>query len=446
MSLKSDILILGATGYIGRLVTRYLCIHPQRRKFKFALGARSPLKLRDLLEDLSLQNDSTIDLIQVDVTRQPEVEKAVMSTRVIVNTVGPYWLLGTLVVAACAKHGVHYVDLTNETVWIKDIIQGYDFTASKSGAIIVPSCGFNSIPSDISVHLSSKTLKSLPTPLEIGSSVTAHKLRLRGGISGGMINSILTVLEGIAKKGLKDLISDYSISPVVGHPSPRLRLYYKLLVPGTIPSKLKGAYFFMSPVNKAMVQRTFGLLELEARTSNTKEIQSGRYGPAFVYEEFMIMSGTVPAILFTMVFVAGVLLLVVLQPVYFVVKKFLPQSGDGPSDEDMQRGLMVTTNISKSASDPPVYVKSVIKGNGDPVYLLSAIMISESALSLILPQPLEKSAPQEVKASAFPRLTYRRGGILTPMTAFGDILIKRLEVTGRFEFSSSTVAKDNVKT
>ncbi|KAJ3573700.1 hypothetical protein NP233_g2257 [Leucocoprinus birnbaumii] len=438
MPATSDILVLGATGFTGRLITRYLSVHPQRSGFKLAVGARSPAKLKAVLGELDLQNDETIGLVQVDVTKPAEVEKAVQSTRVIINTVGPYWRWGTPVVSACAKHGVHYVDLTGETVWIKSIIQNYDFIANKSGAIIVPSCGYDSVPSDVSAYLSNKTLKSLPTPLNVGESMTAHQLK--GGFSGGTINSFMTALEDIPSKELKESSVDYSISPVAGPKPPRPQLYYNLPVPGSRP--FKGAFFFMEPTNKALVQRTFGLLELEARTSNSKEAQLGRYGPEFVYDEFMVMPGVISAVSFTVVFLTGFLALAFVQPIRWLAKKFLPKSGEGPSDEAMQTGFMIATNISKSTSQPPVCVKSVMKGRGDPGYLLTAIMISESALSLVIPFNAKESAPEAARAE-LPLLSRRGGGIFTPMTAFGDVLIKRLEATDRFEFSSTVVSEDD---
>lgn len=91
----------------------------------------------------------------------------------------------------------------------------YDFAASKSGAIIIPSCGYDSIPSDVSAYLSNKTLKSMPSPLNVGSSVTAHKVR--GGISGGTISTMMTVFEDVPRKNFRQSTTDYSISP--GPPS-----------------------------------------------------------------------------------------------------------------------------------------------------------------------------------------------------------------------------------
>lgn len=91
----------------------------------------------------------------------------------------------------------------------------YDFAASKSGAIIIPSCGYDSIPSDVSAYLSNKTLKSMPSPLNVGSSVTAHKAK--AGISGGTISTMMTAFESVPRKDFRQSSNDYSISP--GPPS-----------------------------------------------------------------------------------------------------------------------------------------------------------------------------------------------------------------------------------
>ena len=97
MSEKSDILLLGATGFTGNLITRYLSVHPQRSQFSLSLGARSPKKLKTLVDKLNL-SESSVKLVQVDVTNEEDVERAVRGTRVVINTVGPYWLWGTPVV------------------------------------------------------------------------------------------------------------------------------------------------------------------------------------------------------------------------------------------------------------------------------------------------------------------------------------------------------------
>lgn len=133
-----DILLLGATGniiplfvwsfsfthvhqgYTGRLIARYLATHAQRTAFSFGLAARSDSKLKGLLRENADLKD--VPTFVVDVTNADDVDKAVQRARVIINAVGPYWRWGTPVVRACVRHGRHYVDLTGEAPWVRDII------------------------------------------------------------------------------------------------------------------------------------------------------------------------------------------------------------------------------------------------------------------------------------------------------------------------------------
>ena len=107
MSDKSDVLVLGATGFTGNLITSYLSTHSQRSQFSLALGARSPKKLKALVQNLNL-SESSVKLVQVDVTNEADVERAVRSTRVVINTVGPYWLWGTPVVRCVSQQVYKY--------------------------------------------------------------------------------------------------------------------------------------------------------------------------------------------------------------------------------------------------------------------------------------------------------------------------------------------------
>ncbi|KAG6899461.1 hypothetical protein C0993_010140 [Termitomyces sp. T159_Od127] len=375
-----DIVVFGATGFTGRLITRYLASHPQFNQglFSFAIAARSQSKLHALVQEFKIP--SSIDTIQVDVTDYRSVEVAVRSARVVINTVGPYWRWGTPVVKACANNGVHYVDLTGESVWIKDIINQFDYLATKTGAIIVPSCGYDSVPSDISAYLSNKTLKAYGD-YDVATSVSGQKVQ--GGVSGGTLNTIFTILGDIPRDKLRESAKDYSLSPVMGGVSPMFKFLYKQLIPGDTP--VFGSFFLMAPGNKKLVQRTFGLLELRTIMAT----QSG--------------SSTEAA-------------------------QLAKRERYGPS----------------STSTPPVHVKTVFKGDRDPGYALTAIMIAESALSLLLP-PISKPAPPS-KASSLPEGLpdlAKKGGILTPMTAFGDVLITRLVDTGRFAYETRVVGQES---
>jgi len=442
-STQTDIILLGATGFTGQYITRYLAAHPQFKQglFSFSIAARSQSKLHTLVQQLSLP--PTINTIQVDITDEANLEKLVRGTTVIINAVGPYWSWGSPVVRACARNGVHYVDLTGETVWIREIIEKYHYAATKTGAIIVPSCGLDSIPADLSAFLGNKTLK-LYGQFDVGLSTTAYKMR--GYISGGTWSTAITILEDVPKEKRQDSRVDYALSPVIGGTRPQFRLFYDLHIPGERPTL--GSFFFMQPTNRSLVQRTFGLLELQALEENNRShsstslAQKERYGPTFAYDEFFVMRSKTSSFFLTVSFVIGLALMAYVAPFRWIVK-FITKSGSGPSDEDLQKGFFSATNLTVSTSTPPINVKTVIKGNGDPGYLLSSIMVSESALSLLLPPPSKTTSNSASAAStSFPEglpALARKGGILTPVTAFGDMLVTRLEETGRFEFESRIV-------
>ncbi|KAG5644513.1 hypothetical protein DXG03_008255 [Asterophora parasitica] len=446
-SAKTDVVVFGATGFTGRLTTRYLSKHPQFQKglFSIAIAARSQSKLHSLIQELELP--PSIGTLQLDVTDYQSVEAAVKSARVVINTVGPYWTWGTPVVKACATHGVHYVDLTGEGVWIRDIINKFDYLATKTGAVIVNSCGYDSVPSDASAFLSNKTLKAHGA-YDVGSSVTAH--RVRGGFSGGTVSTMITSLENVPSEKLRETI-DYSLSPVKGPALPRFQFSYTQSIPGE--RSVFGGFFFMQPTNRKLVQRTFGLLELQAQnaetpgsSANVQTARRERYGPAFAYDEFLVMPSRLSSIIFSTTFAIGIGLLALVAPIRWLFKKFAPKPGTGPTDEAMNKGFFVATNHTISTSTPPVHVKSVIKGDRDPGYALTAIMIAESALSLVLPpvsaNPTAKSAslPEGLPALA------RKGGVLTPMSALGDVLLTRLVDTGHFSIESYVVGEGSAET
>ncbi|TFK63996.1 hypothetical protein BDN72DRAFT_901918 [Pluteus cervinus] len=493
-SKSSDILLLGATGYTGRLVTRYLVTHPQKHLFSLLLGARSTSKLDGLLKELQvdLSEVGGVKIKQVDVTNEKEVERVVRGVRVVINTVGPYAKWGTPVVRACAKHGVHYVDLTGETFWIKEVINEFDYLASKTGAIIVPSCGMDSIPSDISAFLSNQTLRSLPDGpnYEIKSSITGHKVK--GGVSGGTLATAIYALENVDKKRLRDGDIPYALSPAPGLQRFGFRLLYDLTFPGLKPLKLVGSWFFMSNPNRAIVERSQGLLEyhsivagapsnngsgdvdddgdgdhLGGTSAIAQELRTTKYGKNFRYDEFMVMSSKVTAFMVISTFLVGVGLFILVPPVRWLVMKILP-AGEGPSERALRSGYLVSTNRTEAYNESSskdkkkkreaVIVKSVIRGKGDPGYFLTSIMLSESALCLLLPSTTStsstttssKSSISSLTRSSWPLYAQARrklpvlaregGGVFTPATAFGSVLVERLRATGRFEFESGCEA------
>ncbi|KAK0212332.1 Saccharopine dehydrogenase-domain-containing protein [Desarmillaria ectypa] len=421
MSKKTDILVLGATGITGRQTVRYLCSHPQRSSFTFSIAGRRKDALNAIVAEFSLPESVTV--LQVDVMKPDQVEAAVKTTKVVINTVGPYWTYGTPVVRACVQNGIHYVDLTGEPFWVKDIIQEFDYFATKTGSIIVPTCGMDCIPSDLCVYLGSKTLQS-----PIDNSTTAW--HFDGTASGGSLATIFTMIEDVPQLKLRWAMSNHALSPIVGVPQKQpFKLVRKLHIPFS-DETLVGGQWFMSNVDRAIVQRTWGLLEydaiqarLEGDLERSEAAEKARYGPQFTYDELSIRPNVVVA--------AVASLSLVLSLIRFIIKKLLRKPGEGPTDAEVELGGLDLVNITRSGS---TYAKTTFKGQGDPGYLLSCIMVAEAALCLLHPETIRPFA--------------RRGGILTPASAMGDALMERLNATGRFEIESVVLkgGQDNKKT
>ncbi|KAJ2918003.1 hypothetical protein MD484_g2368, partial [Candolleomyces efflorescens] len=452
---KKDILLLGATGFMGRIITKYLCAHVQKEHFTVALGARSLDKLEKMVQELGVK-EKVDEFVKVDVGSPESVERAVKNARVVINVVGPYWTWGTPVVAACVKHGVHYVDLTGETPWIRKIVLEYHHAATQSGAIIVPSCGYDSIPSDIVPWLANKTLKAYVaanrpgTPfVGLGTSLSAQKHK--GGISGGTLASLITGLEDCPPEARREGRKPYSISPFIGRKQPGPRFIYELVIPGA--KSIIGGFWVMRNTNVWLVQRTFGLFESRAHevhasgtaTEEEKaEADKARYGPDFVYDEFLQTKSKLSAFVMSACLVVTFTLLTFVRPVRALVKKFGLQSGEGPSEEAMKKGYFEITNITTAGefTESPITVQTVVTGKGDPGYQLTGVMISESALSLLLPVhnwDVAQEKPAEIRRTT---PFAKQGGVLTPMTAFGEDLVNRFCTTSLFTFASY-VLEDN---
>ncbi|PSS06495.1 hypothetical protein PHLCEN_2v3697 [Hermanssonia centrifuga] len=422
-----DILVLGATGYTGRLIARYLNAHPERSSFTFGIAGRSKSKLASLKQELNLGD--SVQVFHVDVTKQSDVDEVVKATKVVINTVGPYWRWGTPVVKACAEQGKHYVDLAGEQHWIQDIIIELDYLASKTHAIIVPASGFDSVPSDLAVHLSNKTLKALSgSDTDIEESVSAFKLA--GTISGGTVQSILSAVTEVPREKMRIAMLDHALSTALKGPrSPPPKLWYTL--PFSYPT-IYGGLFMMASGNKAIVQRSWGLNENRSTNPETvsQDARIHAYGPKFKYTEFMVMPGKLSSIMLSLGLALSMVCLLI-PPFRWLFTKLMPQSGEGPTERQLKDGYFHLTNVTSSVaspSKPQTHVRTVVHGQGDPGYLLTSIMIAESALAILLSHSELPQAAQE-------------GGVLTPSTALGDVLLKRLESTGRFTFESEVIIR-----
>ncbi|KAF8913286.1 Saccharopine dehydrogenase-domain-containing protein, partial [Mucidula mucida] len=395
------------TGITGRQTIKYLQNHPDRDTFTFSIAGRSEEKLKALVSELSLPDD--VNVLIVDVKNDEQIEAAVKTAKVVLNTVGPFWLYGSPVVAACVRNGVHHVDVDGETHWIKWIITAFDHAATNTGAIIVPSCGLESLPSDIVAFLGHKTVNA-----PISKSTTAYDWML-AGFTGGSMATMLAEHQVVPPAFLKLSKDSYSLSPMVGVPPDPPKSLYTLQVPHTKEVIVGGRNLFAA-IDTSLVHRSWGLLEYDSVHRDTDAARNARYGPQFQYEEFQPASSRAKALMLSLSHAlnGAILPTVINSPLVHLLKALLPKPGDGPKDEDMHKGHIDLVNVTSSA-DGTIHAKTTFKAKGDG-YFLSSVMLSECALALLHPETLPEMA--------------LRGGVLTPATACGEAIVKRLKLRG----------------
>ncbi|KAI0800123.1 hypothetical protein C8Q74DRAFT_393402 [Fomes fomentarius] len=200
----------------------------------------------------------------------------------------------------------------------------------------------------------------------------------------------------------------------------------------------------MASMNRSIVQRSFGLNEFAsafaralygAEPAGAIEAVAARqatYGPQFRYAEYSVVGSWFQTVWFSLITQWSIALLSTFPPIRWFVKTFGTKPGAGPSEEEMEGGRMLVTNYTQSATSPDIVVKSVMRGDADPGYLLTSYIVVECALALVLDD------------AALPPLAHL-GGILTPATALGEVLVKRLENTGRIRFESEVVHSEGVE-
>ncbi|NDE01864.1 MAG: saccharopine dehydrogenase, partial [Gammaproteobacteria bacterium] len=211
MTAQFDVLVFGATSFVGQILCRYLTERTaQGTALSWAMAGRSRTKLESVRKSLG-DAAASVPLLVADAADEPALRELVARTRVVVSTVGPYALYGEPLVRACVEAGVDYCDLTGEVQWIRRMIERYEAEAIRSGARIVHCCGFDSIPSDLGVHyLQQQSLQSFGEPCE---EVSMRVRAMRGGFSGGTAASLINVAREVSANPAlrKELANPYSL-------------------------------------------------------------------------------------------------------------------------------------------------------------------------------------------------------------------------------------------
>jgi len=372
-----DIVVFGASGYTGRLVAEYLAAEYAGSDLKWAMAGRSLDKLAAVRAEMGISD--AVDLLAVDVDNPDSVTQMVEACRVVITTVGPYQLYGDELVKQCAERGTDYVDLTGEPSWMHETIAQYSSAAKASGARIVHSCGFDSIPFDLGVYFLQKAaIASTGKPMP---RVRGRVRAMNGEFSGGTAASLGATMAAL--KTNPDLINVLAnpFSLANGFQGPEQPSDAKPYDDEAIGSWV--APFIMAPINTKNVHRSNALL-------------NHLYGEDFKYDEMMVTGpGDQGAAAAKMVASSNPL-----------EGDDVPKPGEGPSKESREAGhydvLFVGTN------DEGGRMEATVTGDMDPGYGSTSKMIAESALCIVH------------DCSDLP------GGIYTPAPAMGEKLIERL--------------------
>ena len=212
MSKSFDIVLYGATSFVGQITAKYLSQH-SAESFSWAIAGRNQAKLESLKAELGLDN---LPVLLADSHDEDALRAMTTQTKVVISTVGPYALYGETLVKICAETGTDYCDLTGEPQWIKQMLDKYETVAKDNGARIIHCAGFDSIPSDMGVWaLQEHAIAETGQPI---SHIKMRVNKIRGAASGGTIASMLNVMADVGKdKSLrKVLVNPYVLCPV-GH-------------------------------------------------------------------------------------------------------------------------------------------------------------------------------------------------------------------------------------
>lgn len=387
-----DVVLYGATGFTGKQSAAYFAKHAPEG-LKWAIAGRNAAKLEAIREAVGR---SDIGILVADALDGPAIESMVARTRVILSTAGPFALYGDALVETCVRYGVHYVDITGESPWVRSLIDRFHEQAAADKTRIVPMCGFDSVPSDLGAFMVADFIRR-EWDLETARIRSGFTLS-RGGLNGGTLASALNLGESKQGRAMYDLalLNPGGSTKAERDRSPmHTRVVYdedfqKYLCP-----------FVMAAVNTQVVRRSNALFGLEGRA----------YGGDFIYSEAMEAGSRARALVLTGGLAAVGALLA--QPLgRRLAKRLGPAPGEGPSEEDMDQGYTRTRYVGEATDGRKV--RGEMSYGGDAGNRMTVLALCECALALA------------TQLDDMPD----RGGILTPATAFEGVLLSRLRRAG----------------
>ncbi|MBX7431439.1 saccharopine dehydrogenase NADP-binding domain-containing protein [Mycobacterium sp. Y57] len=412
---EHDIVVYGATGFAGKLTAQYLAA--AGGSARIALAGRSAERLLAVRESLG-ENAQSWPLIVADAAQPSTLAAMAASTRVVVTTVGPYLRYGLPLVAACAAAGTDYADLTGEPLFIRRCIDEYHKQAADNGARIVHACGFDSIPSDLTVFGLYRRVQQDGAG-QLGDTNFVVR-RFAGGVSGGTVASMVELAREVsadpeARRVLNDpytLSPDRAAEPELGGQRDARWRRGRDIAP-ELDGYWVGAFAMALP-NTRIVRRSNALLDYA-------------YGRRFEYAEQMSLGRSVLAPLAAAMTTGGNIATMELGGRFLdrvprnVLERVLPKPGTGPSEQARENGhYSVETYTTTSAGAR--YVARMSQ-QADPGYKGTSVLLGESGLALALDRDK----------------LYDLYGVLTPAAAIGDALIDRFPAAG-VAFETSRLA------
>ena len=372
-----DVIIFGASGYTGKLVAEYMNKqYGEDESIKWAIAGRNKEKLSSVKQDLNLNEE--ISIIEVDSTNEDSLDSMTSSAKCILTTVGPYQLYGSKLVKSCANNGTDYVDLTGEPGWMYEMINAHQDAARSSGARIVFSCGFDSIPFDLGVYFVQQAAKEKYR--KPASHVRGRVKAMNGEFSGGTIASLGATMATLKEKPELIQVLSNPFSLTEGFEGPSQLDDSKVLLDEKL--NMWVAPFVMAPINTKNIHRSNALL-------------GHAYGEDFCYDE-MVIGGEGEE---------GKQIADAMSSANPMGGDNVPQPGEGPSKESREAG---NYDVFFFADLDEGTIQARVTGDMDPGYGSTSKMIAESALCLV------KDCRE------------LQGGIYTPAPAMGDKLIERL--------------------
>ncbi|KAI9047881.1 hypothetical protein LZ554_007683 [Drepanopeziza brunnea f. sp. 'monogermtubi'] len=396
-----DLVVFGATGYTGKLTAEHITTNLPT-DLKWAIAGRSASKLEAVAAECKTLNPDRVQpAIETCNLNDAELGALARKTKVLIAAVGPYGTYGEHAFKACAENGTHYLDITGEVPFVKDMIKKYESTAKKNGCIMIPQIGIDSAPPDlVTWTLVDMIRKKFSAPT---GEVVVSVYDINSAPSGGTLNSVFSILDTYSLKEVAAAHAPGGISPIPVPKGPGKPLLTKLLGFRSVSDLGILTDHFGAVADTPIVYRSWALLGGAAN-----------YGPNFQFSEQMKARNYLTAIAVHFSLVIGTLLLAI-PFIRTLARKFVYQPGEGPSKEEYKNDRVEYRGIAIPDTETPTPIRAYCRAKYEgSLYAFTGVSVAEAAISILK------------DGHDLP------GGIYTP-ACLGQKFIDRLEGAG-FEF------------